>query len=136
MQDPVVERRAFDLDVVERARKLFDEVIVAVAHNDEKQPLFLLHVEYNDEFFRIGYLEEGLRLEPGRDSAGREKWLGGASPTELGEVTLDVTKLADTLRANAKRIARARVWLDPKLRLSGELPAERGEWPAGVGGAA
>ena len=30
------------LDVVERAEKLFDEVIVAVAHNDEKQPLFSL----------------------------------------------------------------------------------------------
>jgi len=30
------------LDVVERARKLFEEVIVAVAHNDEKQPLFSL----------------------------------------------------------------------------------------------
>ena len=30
------------IDVVERARKLFDEVIVAVAHNDEKQPLFSL----------------------------------------------------------------------------------------------
>jgi pantetheine-phosphate adenylyltransferase len=30
------------LDVVERARKLFDEVIVAVADNDEKQPLFSL----------------------------------------------------------------------------------------------
>src|SRR6516164_7109882 len=30
------------LDVVDRARKLFDEVIVAVAHNDEKQPLFSL----------------------------------------------------------------------------------------------
>src|SRR4030081_3258546 len=30
------------LDVVERARKLFDEVIVAVAHNDQKQPLFTL----------------------------------------------------------------------------------------------
>ena len=30
------------LDVIERARKLFDEVIVAVAHNDEKQPLFSL----------------------------------------------------------------------------------------------
>jgi pantetheine-phosphate adenylyltransferase len=30
------------LDVVERARKLFDEVIVAVAHNDEKAPLFTL----------------------------------------------------------------------------------------------
>jgi len=30
------------LDVVERARKLFDEVIVAIAHNDEKQALFSL----------------------------------------------------------------------------------------------
>jgi pantetheine-phosphate adenylyltransferase len=30
------------LDVIERARKLFDEVIVAVADNDEKQPLFSL----------------------------------------------------------------------------------------------
>lgn len=30
------------VDVVERGRKLFDEVIVAVAHNDEKQPLFSL----------------------------------------------------------------------------------------------
>ena|ERR1700719_4515447 len=30
------------LDVVERACKLFDEVIVAVAQNDEKQPLFSL----------------------------------------------------------------------------------------------
>lgn len=30
------------VDVVDRARKLFDEVVVAVAHNDEKQPLFSL----------------------------------------------------------------------------------------------
>ncbi len=30
------------LDVIERARKLFDEVIVAVAHNDEKEELFTL----------------------------------------------------------------------------------------------
>ncbi len=30
------------LDVIERARKLFDEVIVAVAHNDQKNPLFSL----------------------------------------------------------------------------------------------
>jgi CRISPR-associated protein Csh2 len=99
-----------------------------------QQPLLLLHVEYADDFFRIGYLEEGLRLEPGRDSAGRDRWLGGSSPTGVGEVTLDVAKLAETLRANAKRIARARVWVDPKLRLAGELPAERGAWPGEAGG--
>ncbi len=38
------------LDVIERARKLFDEVIVAVAHNEEKQPLFTL--EERLEFLR------------------------------------------------------------------------------------
>ena len=30
------------LDVIDRARKLFDEVIVAVAYNDQKNPLFSL----------------------------------------------------------------------------------------------
>jgi pantetheine-phosphate adenylyltransferase len=30
------------LDVIERARKLFDEVVVAVAHNDQKHPYFTL----------------------------------------------------------------------------------------------
>src|SRR3989440_4729286 len=30
------------LDVIDRALKLFDEVIVAVAHNDQKHPLFSL----------------------------------------------------------------------------------------------
>ncbi len=30
------------LDIIERARKLFDEVIVAVAHNEQKQGLFPL----------------------------------------------------------------------------------------------
>jgi pantetheine-phosphate adenylyltransferase len=39
------------LDVIDRARKLFDQVIVAVAHNDEKQALFSL-----DE--RLMYLRE------------------------------------------------------------------------------
>jgi len=39
------------LDVIERARKLFDEVIVAVANNEEKQPLFTL-----DE--RLAFLQQ------------------------------------------------------------------------------
>jgi pantetheine-phosphate adenylyltransferase len=39
------------LDVVERARTLFDEVVVAVAHNDEKQALFTLKE-------RLGFLHE------------------------------------------------------------------------------
>lgn len=98
-----------------------------------QQPLLLLHLEYKDEFFRIGYLEEGLRLNPGRDQDGKSKWLGGAAPSSVGEVTLDVTSLAETLRTNAQHIARARVWADPRLGMVGELPAEPGAWPAGAG---
>jgi pantetheine-phosphate adenylyltransferase len=41
------------LDVIDRARKLFDEVIVAVAYNDQKHPLFTLEE-------RLGLLRNAL----------------------------------------------------------------------------
>ena len=46
------------LDVIERARKLFDEVVVAIAHNNQKQPLFTLEE-------RLGFLREMTRSLPG-----------------------------------------------------------------------
>jgi pantetheine-phosphate adenylyltransferase len=51
------------LDVIERARKLFDEVIVAIAHNDQKQPLFSLGERL--EFLRntLGGLD-GVHVAP------------------------------------------------------------------------
>lgn len=62
------------LDVVERARKLFDEVIVAVAHNDEKQPLFSLEERLNFLRQTVGKIEnvrvahfEGLLVEFARN---------------------------------------------------------------------
>lgn len=93
-----------------------------------QQPLFLLHVEYRDPFFRIGFLEEGVRLDPGRDDAGRSRWLGGSAPTDLADIRLHTETLTETLQANAGQIARARLWVDPKLTLLGQLPAERQAW--------
>ncbi len=88
-----------------------------------QQPLLLLHVEYKDPFFRIGYLEEGLRLEPGR-----ENWLGSRPPASLGEISIDVTALQALLNENQDKIHRVRRWVDPKLKLSGTLPGEQGQW--------
>ena len=51
------------VDVIERARKLFDEVVVAVAFNDQKQPFFTLEE-------RLGFLREvtttidGVKVAP------------------------------------------------------------------------
>ena len=51
------------LDVIERARKLFDEVIVAVAHNDQKQPLFSL--EQRLDFLRtVTDGMDGVKIAP------------------------------------------------------------------------
>jgi pantetheine-phosphate adenylyltransferase len=51
------------LDVIDRARKLFDEVIVAVAHNDQKKPLFTL--DQRLEFLRqtVGEMEN-VKIAP------------------------------------------------------------------------
>lgn len=89
-----------------------------------QQPLLLLHVEYKNPFYRIGFLEEGLRLEPGRES-----WLGSQPPTSLGEVTLDISALAQRLNGNADKIHRIRLWLEPQLRIQGEIEAKSGTWP-------
>lgn len=51
------------LDVIERARKLFDEVIVAVAHNDQKQPLFTLDERLELLRATIGNIE-GVQIAP------------------------------------------------------------------------
>lgn len=51
------------LDVIDRARKLFDEVIVAVAHNDQKQPLFTLEERLELLRATIGNIER-VKIAP------------------------------------------------------------------------
>ncbi len=51
------------LDVIERARKLFDEVVVAVAHNDQKQPLFTLE-ERLDFLRQVTASLPGVKIAP------------------------------------------------------------------------
>lgn len=89
-----------------------------------QQPLFLLHVEYNDPFFRIGYLEDALSLEPGP-----EAWRSGKRPSSLEDIKLDVTRLVGRIDAYASKVERVRYWLDPQLNLIGDLPWERQVWP-------
>src|SRR5437762_4708367 len=50
------------LDVIERARKLFDEVVVAVAINDQKQPVFA--PEERLAMLRDAITTRGVRVAP------------------------------------------------------------------------
>ncbi|MEI6509654.1 MAG: type I CRISPR-associated protein Cas7 [bacterium] len=85
-----------------------------------QKPQLLLHVEYQDPYFRIGYLEDGLFLEPGR-----ETWLVGNSPTAIADVKLDVSGLAKMLDQHKEKIARIRWWKNEELTLKGILPGEQ-----------
>lgn len=82
-----------------------------------QQPQFLLHVEYNDPFFRIGDLTDDLKLEPDADT-----WRSGSAPSGISEVTLDLTRLAETLMRHQDKVARCRAWLQPRLPVRGSLP--------------
>jgi CRISPR-associated protein Csh2 len=72
-----------------------------------QQPLFLLHVEYKDPFYRIGYLEEMVRL-PNRAPAG------------ISDVELDVEEILKVLQDNAAKISRVRVWTHPMVSVKGD----------------
>lgn len=90
-----------------------------------QQPLLLIHVEYTDPYFRIGYLEDYLKIQPER-----EVWLGTNSPTKIPEITLDLTALTPILDKNNKnnpykdKIQNVRVWKHHELNINGELPRE------------
>ncbi|MFZ5633834.1 MAG: CRISPR-associated protein [Bacillota bacterium] len=87
-----------------------------------QQPLLLLHVEYEDPFYRIGYLEDYIDLLPAA-----KEWLGGKSPTSLNEVSLDVNRLSNILNSNSKKISRIRYWQNPGFKLVGKLPGQQCE---------
>lgn len=82
-----------------------------------QQPQLLLHIEYENPFFRIGDLREELTLEPGP-----EAWRSGEAPSDIRAVTLDVTRLGQTLDLHRDKVHRCRVWKQPRLTLSGDLP--------------
>ncbi len=84
-----------------------------------QQPLLLLCVEYKDNFFRLGYLEERVSIFPDR-----EVWLGENPPTSIREVRLNITDLAAELEKNQERTSRIRWWKHGEIDLEGNLPGE------------
>ena len=82
-----------------------------------QQPQFLLHIEYKNPFFRIGDLTDDLTLEPNADA-----WRSGGAPSGIAGVTLDVTRLSETLERFEDKIERCRAWVQPRLPMKGQLP--------------
>lgn len=83
----------------------------------QQQPLMLVHVEYKDPFFRIGYLEDLIALQPG-EAAWRE---GGRRPSSLKDITMDVSELVRTLEQYKEKIERCRIWVHPSLRVESDI---------------
>lgn len=83
----------------------------------QQQPLFLIHIEYNDPFYRIGYIEELVSLEPGE-----EIWRGsGKKPSSVKEIKLNVKELLDVIEKNKDKVANCRIWANPQLNIIGDI---------------
>lgn len=76
----------------------------------QQQPLLLLHVEYRDPFYRIGYLEDLISLS-------------GEQPTSLNDIALDLRQLLAVLDEKREKIERCRIWCHPALKVLGEIKA-------------
>ncbi|MBO8138270.1 MAG: type I CRISPR-associated protein Cas7 [Desulfotomaculum sp.] len=82
-----------------------------------QEPLFLLHVEYHDPFFRIGFLEEMVKLLPEAKVWRQSDQI----PSKISDITLDVTELANTLNKYKDKIRRCRIWKHPLLATKGDV---------------
>ncbi|PMB02875.1 CRISPR-associated protein Csh2, partial [Fischerella thermalis CCMEE 5273] len=85
----------------------------------QQQPLFLIHIEYNDPYYRIGYLEDRVRLLP-EEQQWREK---GRRPASTKDITLDITELLKVLEENQSKVARCRIWSQTSLEIDGDISA-------------
>jgi CRISPR-associated protein Csh2 len=74
----------------------------------QQQPLLLVHVEYKDPFYRIGYLEDMISLE-------------GKSPSSLKDISIDLTELIDEFDKQQEKIARCRIWCHSSLKYEGNI---------------
>lgn len=83
----------------------------------QQEPLFLLHVEYNDPFFRIGYFEDMVKINPDG-----EVWRQDSTrPSSIKDVSLEVQELVATLESYKEKIARCRIWKHPLLKVEGNI---------------
>ncbi|WP_371366376.1 hypothetical protein SRRS_07600 [Sporomusa rhizae] len=83
----------------------------------QQQPLIMVHIEYSDPFYRIGYPEELIAMSP--DAAA---WKAtGKQPSSLRDVSFDLTKLLAVMAEKQEKIARCRIWLHPGVNVSGDI---------------
>ena len=83
----------------------------------QQQPLFLMHIEYNDPFFRIGYLEDLITLFPGK-----EVWKGSERrPSSLKDISLSIEPLLNIIEQYNDKIVRCRIWANPLLTIDGDI---------------
>lgn len=83
----------------------------------QQQPLLLIHVEYKDPFFRIGYLEDLVTMSPGADVWKEE----GLRPSSVKDITVDLTQLLLALYNHQEKIERCRIWCQSSLRVEGDI---------------
>ncbi|MBB5174423.1 CRISPR-associated protein [Texcoconibacillus texcoconensis] len=85
----------------------------------QQEPLILVHVEYNDPFFRIGYLEDLISLSPEADTWRED----GKQPSSVKEVTLHLTELLNVLEEHKDKISNCRIWTHTSLKIDGDISA-------------
>jgi CRISPR-associated protein Csh2 len=81
----------------------------------QQQPLVLVHIEYKDPFYRIGYLEELVSISPDAD-----QWkAAGKKPSSLKDISIDLTELLKVISGKKDRISRCRIWTHPGVKING-----------------
>jgi len=85
----------------------------------QQQPLILVHMEYNDPFYRIGYPEDLISMSPDAKA-----WkAAGKLPSSLQDVSFDLTRLLAAIAEKQDKIARCRIWVHPGVQISGNVDA-------------
>lgn len=83
----------------------------------QQQPLLLVHIEYKNPFYRIGYLEDMISMKPDATVWKEE----GCRPSSLGEISIDLSQLLKEIDKQKDKIERCRIWCHSPLQVEGDI---------------
>ena len=83
----------------------------------QQQPLLLIHIEYKDPFYRIGYIEDLVSIKP-EEAVWKEE---GRRPSAVKDISIDLLPLLEILKENEAKIEKCRIWCHPTLQVEGDI---------------
>ena len=83
----------------------------------QQQPLLLIHIEYKNPFYRIGYLEDLISMKPEASLWKEERFI----PSSVQDISINISQLLNEIDKQKEKIEKCRIWCHSSLQVDSDI---------------